>query len=414
LSVEIYDQFTQVRQLSEEICQPLATEDYVVQPDVDVSPPKWHLAHTTWFFEQIVLSAYEKNFRPYDPDYLFLFNSYYESFGKRAARAKRGFLSRPNVEQIYTYRKAINERMATLLSREPLPKEARALIELGLQHEQQHQELLGMDIKYILSCTFGETNYPSNIKPSVALANTMIEFAGGLTTIGATDPTTFSYDNESGAHQVYLQPFALARRCVTNGEYRAFIEDGGYQDFRHWLSDGWQQVQTQKWQAPLYWEKRDNEWCEFSVADWQPLDPHQPVVHVSYHEAQAFAKWSAARLATEFEWEYAAKTQASTDGAFLEDKVWQPEHCAAQKNDQLAAMFGNVWEWTQSAYLPYPRFRAAADALQEYNSKFMVNQMVLRGGCCATPRKHIRASYRNFFYPHQRWVFSGIRLARDL
>lgn len=419
------EQFLTARKQTERLCAPLEIEDYVVQPILDVSPPKWHLAHTTWFFETFALQRYAPAYSPYHPLYNFLFNSYYNSVGARTPRSERGHLSRPTVKDIYAYRQAITEQLCELIFQidDAAWQDFASVVTLGIHHEQQHQELLVMDIKFILYANPLRPAYQrarldeSEIAGGVAEAK-FLEFPAGTYCIGHQGEG-FCFDNELPHHQVFLGDFRLMNRLVTNEEFLAFIESGGYQDFRHWLSDGWDAVQREQWRAPLYWEKIDGEWFEFTMSGLVPLRKNAPVAHISYYEAEAFASWSGKRLPTEFEWEVAARRSAlSTEsGNFLESNWLAPMPLRERQADaepMLQQMLGDVWEWTMSAYLPYPNYAQAAGAFGEYNGKFMINQMTLRGGSCATPKSHIRNTYRNFFQPDKRWQFSGIRLADKL
>lgn len=406
--------YLDVRSATERFCEPLAIEDYVVQTMPLVSPTKWHLAHTTWFFEAVVLAAADPRYQAYRPDYAFLFNSYYQGLGARHAQADRGLLSRPTVAEIYAYRRVIDDRMVDLLQRdgdETAPW--MGMVELGIQHEQQHQELLLTDIKHVFAANPLKPAYdPSAATPLAANLTPWrwLPHPGGVVTIGAEE-TGFAFDNELPRHRVWLEPFDLADRVVTNREYRAFIADGGYRRPELWLSDGWNTVQSGRWNAPLYWEDRDGEWWTMTLGGMRPVAADEPVCHVSYFEADAYARWMGARLPREAEWETAAGA-ASHDGNFVERGRLHPR--AAVPGDGLRQIFGDVWEWTASPYVPYPGFQPAPGAVAEYNGKFMCNQMVLRGGSCVTSRTHIRPSYRNFFRPEARWPFTGIRLARDL
>ncbi len=407
-----------VRKTSEEICRPLQTEDYVVQPVDDVSPPKWHIGHTTWFFETVLLQKFLPNYKPFHQLYNFVFNSYYETFGTRVARPKRGSLSRPTVKEIYAYRAAVDEQMHGLfesIDATHWPEFSRLII-LGLNHEQQHQELLVYDIKYIFANNPLRPVYQKARPPvSESIPNSeLVEYKGGVVEIGHTGEG-FAWDNEMPAHPVLLNDYKLQNRLVTNSEYLQFINDGGYEDFRHWLSDGWFTMQQQGWQSPLYWEKIDDQWFIMTLSGWRELDPNEPVCHVSFYEADAFAKWAQKRLPTEAEWEHAARAVKANaaEGNFLDDQYFHPLPCRTTGPNRLHQMLGDVWVWTASAYLGYPGYRQEAGALGEYNGKFMSNQMVLRGGSCATPRHHIRLTYRNFFQCDKRWPFTGIRLADD-
>lgn len=417
ITPDLFDQYQAVRQFSEMLCQPLAVEDYGVQSMADVSPPKWHLAHTSWFFETFLLCPYLKDYEVFHPQYSYLFNSYYEAVGSRHPRAQRGLLSRPTVAEIYQYRAYVDTAMRSLLTQLNLSPKIIELLTLGLHHEQQHQELLLTDIKHIFAINPLRPAYrPAVIKPTPPQAIAplcFLEFSGGLYTLGHQQPSSaienFAFDNEGPAHTVYLQDFALASRLVTNGEYLEFIEAGGYEQPEYWLSEGWATVQAQQWNAPLYWEQIDGQWWEMTLMGMQPLNLAQPVCHVSLFEADAFANWCDRRLPTEAEWEVAAAGMPVA-GNLLEGDRLHPQPAAGQAS--LEQLYGDVWEWTQSAYQPYPGFRPAAGAVGEYNGKFMCNQTVLRGGSCATPPGHIRATYRNFFPASTRWQFSGIRLAQ--
>jgi ergothioneine biosynthesis protein EgtB len=410
----LLDAFITVRRTTERLCAPLAVEDYVVQAMPDASPAKWHLAHTSWFFETFVLEPRASGYRPLDARYRYLFNSYYEGVGPQFSRADRGRLARPTVAEIYEYRAHVDKAMARLLESATRADIASigAVIELGLHHEQQHQELLITDLK----CNFGfnplRPAYHDRPLPRVAASRptTFVEQPAGPRAIGA-DGGGFAFDNERPRHTVWLEPYRLASRPVTNAEYLAFMEDGGYRRPELWLSEGWSAVQTQGWQAPLYWERADGGWLAFTLSGLGPLDPDAPVVHISYYEADAYARWCGRRLPTEAEWE-AAAAAVPIRGNFLDSELFQPV-AAADAEAPLSQIFGDVWEWTQSAYLPYPGYRPLPGAVGEYNGKFMVNQMVLRGGSCATPADHIRGTYRNFFPPSARWQFSGLRLADD-
>ena len=380
--------FVDVRAYTEQLAAPLSPEDQTVQSMPDASPTKWHLAHTTWFFETFVLGPHGRGYRPFDPAYEYLFNSYYEAVGPRHPRPQRGMITRPGVLEVMAYRRHVSTAMTDLLASGNADIDA--LVELGLQHEQQHQELLLMDVKHMLSMNPLKPSYRAarQHRPEAApLA--WREFAGGLREIGHSGQG-FAFDNEGPRHRIWLEPFSMATRPVTSGEYLAFIEDGGYCRPEFWLSAGWDCVQQRGWSAPLYWEKRGMEWHVFSLSGLRPLDPFLAVCHVSGFEAAAFAKWAGKRLPREAEWELAA----TTEGA-LQD-------------------VGVVWEWTASPYVAYPGYREPEGAIGEYNGKFMANQLVLRGGCSATPAGHARPTYRNFFPPDARWMFGGIRLAEDL
>ncbi|WP_051158491.1 ergothioneine biosynthesis protein EgtB [Nodosilinea nodulosa] len=408
---DLIAQYRAVRSLSETLCQPLEVEDYGVQAMADVSPPKWHLAHTTWFFETFLLRPYLSEYREFHPGYGYLFNSYYEAVGDRHPRPQRGLLSRPTVAEVYDYRAYVNEAMEQLLQQPDQSSAVAELVTLGLHHEQQHQELLLTDLKYNLAVNPLYPAYRKDVAIAAAKPPTPLDFVGfpgGLYTIGH-QAAGFAFDNEGPAHPAYLQDFALANRLVTNGEYLEFMADGGYQTAAHWLAEGWAMVQSEGWQAPLYWQQRDGQWMVFTLGGLKPVNLAEPVSHVSYFEADAFAQWRGCRLPTEAEWEVAAAT-APTQGNLLATDHLHPQPAAG--SGQLEQLYGDTWEWTQSAYLPYPGFRPAPGAVGEYNGKFMCNQMVLRGGSCVTPPGHVRPSYRNFFPPSARWQFSGLRLAK--
>jgi ergothioneine biosynthesis protein EgtB len=401
-------QFEQVRQLSETLCSPLTIEDYVVQTMPDVSPPKWHLAHTTWFFETFLLTPYLAGYKVFHPKFGYLFNSYYEAVGDRHPRTQRGLLTRPTVAQVYQYRAYVDQAMRSLLPQAKDHPELQSLITLGLHHEQQHQELLMTDIKHILACNPLRPAYRDNLLESNHSSQPIqwIEFSGGLHHLGQ-EGDAFTFDNEGPRHQIYTQDYSLASRPITNREYLEFIEADGYQTPEYWLAEGWATIQVEGWTAPLYWERMDGDWWIMTLGGLRSLNPHEPVCHVSFFEADAYARWAGKRLPTEAEWEIAA-TQIPIQGNLLDlDHL----HPIASGGNNLQ-MFGDVWEWTQSAYLPYPSFQPSAGAVGEYNGKFMCNQMVLRGGSCVTPPGHIRATYRNFFPTAARWQFSGIRLAQ--
>jgi ergothioneine biosynthesis protein EgtB len=413
---ELAERYPRVRRFTEGICAPLTIEDHVVQPSTEVSPAKWHLAHTSWFFETFVLERWDPGHRPFDPSYRFLFNSYYETVGPRHARPERGLLSRPGVEEVRGYRRSVDERMQRLLEREDLerPGELRAVLELGLNHEQQHQELLYTDVKNTLSCNPLYPAYdPGAPAPGgVAPPQRWLGFEEGVREIGHAGDG-FAFDNEAPRHRVFLESFELARRPVTNREWLAFVEDGGYDRAELWLSDGWDVVRARDWKAPLYWVGEGDERRHFTLHGLQELPLDAPASHLSYYEADAYASWAGARLPSEAEWEVAvADQQVAGNLATGATPVPRP---APDPGDSpgLLQPYGDVWEWTSSAYGAYPGFRAEPGALGEYNGKFMCNQIVLRGGSCATPEGHVRPSYRNFFHPDARWQFSGVRLARS-
>jgi ergothioneine biosynthesis protein EgtB len=377
--------YSEIRQHSTKICEPLEIEDYVVQPIVDVSPPKWHLGHTTWFFETFILEPNFPGYQVFDAQYNFVFNSYYETIGARVIRTDRGNLSRPSVSDIYRYRKYVDEQMDAFLQSEYLTEEIKPLLELGLNHEQQHQELLLTDIKYILGHNplFPAYKNEDISKKEYSEIIEMIHFDEGVYEIGFQGEG-FSFDNELGRHKVYLNDFEIADRLVSNREYLEFMEAGGYNDFRHWHAEGWDWVKQNEAKSPLYWHLIDGQWMNYTLNGLQELDLNDAVCHINFYEASAFASWKGMRLPTEAEWEVASN-----------HFEW-----------------GSRWEWTNSAYLPYPGFKKEAGAVGEYNGKFMVNQMVLRGASDATPSGHSRNTYRNFFQTGLKWQFTGIRLAQ--
>jgi ergothioneine biosynthesis protein EgtB len=398
--------YAAVRDFSAWLCEPLATEDYVVQSMPDVSPTKWHLAHTSWFFETFVLRPHLPGYRELDPAYAFLFNSYYVQAGERHCRAQRGYISRPTVAEVFAYRRHVDQAMQVLL--EDPPAAVEPLVEMGLHHEQQHQELMLTDIKHVFSVNPLRPVYrEAALSPGAPQPLEWMTLDGGLCEIGHRGGA-FAYDNEGPRHRVWLEPFQLASRLVTCGEYLEFMEDGGYSRADLWLSMGWATAQEQGWTEPFYWERRDGQLWLFTLAGMRPVDPAEPVCHLSYFEADAFARWAGARLPTEAEWEVAAAA-AGVSGNFVEQGALHPQPAGGPGLQQL---FGDVWEWTSSQYTPYPGYTPPPGALGEYNGKFMCNQFVLRGGSCATSASHIRASYRNFFPPDATWQFSGLRLAR--
>ena len=409
--VSLVQKYQSIRQNSLRCCAPLSIEDHSLQPMPDASPAKWHLAHTTWFFETFLLTEQLPGYKAFHPAFRNLFNSYYNAVGDRPLRSLRHTLSRPSLEEVHAYRRHVDEGMARLLSRELSP-EVLDLVTLGLNHEQQHQELILTDVKNGLALNPMRPAYRELGNAEIRSRQAAPELhwqsvAEGVYSVGF-DGEGFSFDNEGPFHNVYLTPFRLASRLVTNGEYMEFMHENGYGTPTLWLSDGWDCVRANQWSAPLYWEMREGQWWQYTLDGMRPVDPEEPVCHVSYYEADAFAHWAAARLATEFEWEVASRSCAIT-GNFMDSEAFHPQ--AARESGTLTQMFGDVWEWTASAYLPYPGFKPAGGAVGEYNGKFMCNQMVLRGGSCATPRSHMRHTYRNFFPPHARWQFMGIRLA---
>jgi ergothioneine biosynthesis protein EgtB len=407
---QIAERFSGVRSLTEALAVPLSSEDQAAQSMPDASPTKWHQAHTTWFFETFVLGPNLPGYEPFHPAFGYLFNSYYEAVGARHPRPIRGLLTRPTLQDVCAYRAHVDASMQHLLAGR-IDESTSSLVELGLHHEQQHQELLLMDIKHLFSCNPLRPSYRSRQNETANSARPLAwrEFEGGVVEIGH-DGEGFAFDNESPRHHAYLEPYALADRPVTCGEWLEFIADGGYARAEFWLSEGWNTVMSEHWQAPLYWSMGDEGWEIFTLAGPRPVDPNEPVCHISLFEADAFARWAGARLPYESEWESAAAGALPT-GQLLDLDVLHPRSVS---DPGSAGFFGDVWEWTSSAYQPYPGFMTAPGAVGEYNGKFMVNQYVLRGGCCATPADHIRATYRNFFPATSRWAFSGVRLAKDL
>ncbi|WP_251359695.1 ergothioneine biosynthesis protein EgtB [Kangiella sp. TOML190] len=428
----LISRFRKCRLQTEQLCQPLEVEDYGLQAVAETSPVKWHLAHTSWFFETFILEKYEANFTSFDKNFSYLFNSYYNGVGKPFLRSKRGLLSRPTVKAVFEYRRAISERIEKLFQglADSSPK-ALYLLELGINHEQQHQELLLTDLLYNW---YQNPLYPAYKKPALQepiMANlnsnlsepAKLEWVtqkGGLVTIGKADDGSFAFDNEYPRHQVFIKDFLVADRLVTNREYLAFIDDKGYQRPEFWLSDGWAKIQEKRWQAPLYWSQgQQGNWFHYGYYGLQPLDLASPVSNISAYEADAFARWAQSRLMTEAEWELIA-AQQEVQGNFIESDALKPlaagaNQISANRGDlAVQQLYGDLWEWIASSYSPYPGFKAAAGAVGEYNGKFMCNQLVLRGGSCVTSCDHMRSSYRNFFYPEARWQFSGIRLAKDL
>jgi len=413
----LFTEYIQVRQQTERICAPLEIEDYGIQAAAFASPPKWHLAHTAWFFETFLLIPYVPGYRRYHPRFESLFNSYYDTIGDYHPRHERGHLSRPTVNEVYRYRAHIDEHMERLLtvSSHPMQDDIRFRTRLGIHHEQQHQELLLTDIKYNFFSNPLRPAYTNVVGTSRQVSQSTpplrwLSFDGGVKSIGF-DGEGFCYDNETPRHKCYLNDFRLASRPVTNAEFITFVDDGGYRNPDLWLSDAWKIINQQSWSAPLYWSQEDGQWRSMTLAGMQPVDMHAPVSHISFFEALAYARWAGKRLPSEAEWDIAAET-VSVTGNFVENACLQP--VASEQGTPLQQMFGDVWEWTHSPYTPYPGYKQAHGPLGEYNGKFMSAQMVLRGGSCATPQSHIRSTYRNFFYPHERWQFSGFRLAEDL
>jgi ergothioneine biosynthesis protein EgtB len=404
-------QFSRVRAATLALVAPLSDADATVQSMPDASPAKWHAAHTTWFFEAMVLAA-ESDYRGFDDRFGFLFNSYYESVGARQPRPLRGLLTRPTLAEVLAYREHVDTAMTELFRHGPSPHVLK-VIELGCHHEQQHQELLLTDILHLFAQNPLRPAYRDSVPlpvETIDSAQTYKTLPGGLFEIGHRGPG-FAFDSEGPRHTVQLEPFRLADRLVTNREWTQFMSDKGYQNPLLWLSDGWAKVAEERWAAPLYWEARDGEYWSMTLRGAQPVDLDAPVTHISYFEADAFASWAGRRLPTEAEWEVAAQAQPVA-GNFAGSGRMRPKPATAS-DGSLRQMFGDVWEWTRSAFMPYPRFRPMDGALGEYNGKFMSGQFVLRGGSCVTPEDHVRATYRNFFAPHIRWQFSGLRLAED-
>ncbi|MHB1272022.1 MAG: ergothioneine biosynthesis protein EgtB [Rhodanobacter sp.] len=400
--------FRQVRQRTSELCTHLSAEDLQVQSMPDASPGKWHLAHTSWFFEKFVLGR-DPAYRPRDPAWHYLFNSYYQSAGPIYARPQRGLLTRPSLDEVLGYRRFIDDAVSESLGRDDA-RELATLVELGLQHEQQHQELLLTDIKHAFWCNPLLPAYREPIAAAAGAKTVPLRFVDGregIVEIGHRGEG-FAFDNETPRHRTLLPPHALANRLVTNAEYLAFVREGGYREPGLWLSDGWAMVQREGWQHPLYWHGDLD--SEFTLAGVRAIDPHEPVCHLSYYEAEAFARWAGARLPTEAEWESAAQG-AAISGNLQDARRFHP--CAVPAGDGLLQLYGDAWEWTASPYVSYPGFHPLPGTLGEYNGKFMCGQWVLRGGSCVTPRDHLRASYRNFFPPHARWQFAGLRLGHD-
>ncbi len=418
IKVVLTKRYNTIRQQSIAICQPLHTEDYVVQPTGDVSPPKWHLGHTTWFFENFILIEQLADYQPFNLKLNYFFNSYYESQGPRILRTNRGNMTRPSVQDVLDYRTYVDQAMDQLLAQfandSEIPEALSHLLEVGLQHEQQHQELLVTDIKYILGTNPLFPSYQTKNNTAISTITrplNWIPIQEGVYEIGYTGKD-FCWDNEHSVHKVYLHDFEIADRLVTNGEYLQFMQANGYGQHEHWLSEGWEWAKQLPVKAPLYWYEKDGEWYQYTLRGLEKINLNEPVAHISYFEADAYAQWKGWRLPTEFEWEVACKRLHSTipeNGNFLETQNFHPIATQTEADTQF---LGSVWEWTGSAYLPYPNYPRFKGALGEYNGKFMVNQMVLRGGSCATPISHARMTYRNFFQTDKRWQFTGIRLAK--
>ena len=405
------ERYQAVRDRTASLAEGLSDADATAQSMEDASPAKWHLAHTSWFFESFILTDCLKDYSVFHPQYEYLFNSYYEAVGERHARPRRGLLTRPSLDEVMAYRAHVDEAMQRLLQQAPAPALA-ALVDLGLHHEQQHQELFLTDILHLFAQNPLKPGYgpgqPLLAEDGALPPSGWHRHEGGLVRVGH-EGGRFAFDCEGPAHEVYLRPFELAHRAVTNGEWRTFMEDGGYASPVHWLSDGWETVNREGWEAPLYWQKTEDGWSSMTLRGFQPVDPDAPVTHVSFYEADAYASWAGYRLPTEHEWEAVAAAEAP-DGNFAGSGRLRPR---AQRSEGLTGLYGDVWEWTASPFTAYPGFTPSAGAVGEYNGKFMSGQMVLRGGSCVTPENHLRATYRNFFHPCKRWQFSGLRLARD-
>ena len=412
---KLLNEYKKVRKFSYKLATPLSTEDYVVQSMPDVSPTKWHLAHTSWFFEAFVLSKVGSKYKSLHPQYNFLFNSYYVQAGERHCRPKRGLISRPTVDEVYDYRSYVDKSMNSLFKNLDDKKfaEIAPVIEIGIHHEQQHQELVLTDIKHVFSQNPLYPIYKEGKKTSKKIPKarrSWIDFEGGVYEIG-NNGQNFGYDNEFPSHKTYIESFSLSSKLVTNAEYIEFIDDDAYLKPELWLSDGWNVVSTSGWSAPLYWEKIDGKWYNFTLCGFNEVKMNEPVCHISFYEAEAYARWAGVRLPSEFEWEIASGN-LKINGNFIDSENFHPLPLE-NDNGNLNQMYGDVWEWTRSPYSPYPGYKTPPGALGEYNGKFMCNQMVLRGGSCATSKSHIRNCYRNFFPPDARWQFMGIRLAKD-
>ncbi len=426
-TAELIERYRETRSFTERMCDPMEIEDYVIQSMPDVSPTKWHLAHTTWFFETFILSNNYPHYQPLNRQYNYLFNSYYNAIGEQFCRPRRGQISRPTVKEVYEYRHYVDEKMVDLIQRldsDGALDSIRHTIILGINHEQQHQELMATDIKHVLSMNpLRPTLYarPADTQPTGVPALEWLRYEAGLYETGYNGPE-FHFDNEGKRHKEYVESFEIASRLVTNGEFMKFIDDGGYSRPDLWLSLGWATVQQhslkehewEKFDKPLYWFRTDDGWMQYTLAGPRPVHPDEPVVHVSYYEADAFSRWSGVRLPSEAEWEIASADAEITGGNFSDNMSFQPRPLPlTAQPGRLHQMFGDVWEWTNSAYNAYPGFKPWEGAAGEYNGKFMANQIVLRGGSCATPQNHIRSSYRNFFPADAKWQFMGFRMARD-
>lgn len=409
----VLENYKRIRAFTHHLVDPLEIEDFVIQPMENTSPTKWHLAHTSWFFETFVLGKYQLGFESLHPQYAYLFNSYYLRTGVPFSRADRGVLSRPTVKEVFEYRAYVNDQVEQFIKNcdEKIWEEASQVVEIGLNHEQQHQELILTDLKYLLAQNPLLPVYKEceilDSKPVDKL--NWVPFEEGVVEIGHTG-NEFTYDNEHPRHQTFVQNFELADRLVTNQEYLEFMNDGGYEQIELWLDEGWSKVKSEQWKSPLYWFKRDGEWFNFTLSGARKVELNEPVTHISYFEADAFARWKGCRLPTEQEWEHACG-KLEIKGNFVDENRFHPAS-AESENESLRQMYGDAWEWTQSSYAAYPGYKPLPGALGEYNGKFMANQYVLRGGSCATSQSHIRKTYRNFFHTDARWQFTGIRLAR--
>ena len=413
---QLTEKFIMVRKKTEDLCLPLADEDFLLSVTEDTSPPKWHLAHTSWFLENFIIRKFKQGYESFRPEFNFLFNSYYKRLGSYLPKNKRSVLSRPTVDEIIQYRDYVTGNVLGLIESINSNDEGHLLkvLEVAINHEQQHQELMLMDIKR----NFYENPIKPHYQNSVFIHGEIEEsewrtFHSGLVKIGIpSEYQDFAFDNEKDQHQVWLESFKLASHLITNDEYIAFIDEGGYENPKYWLSDGWEFKEKEKWQGPLYWERDGQNWWVMTLSGMVPLELSSPVVHVSFYEAMAFAKWRGCRLPTEEEWETAARLER-VDGQFLEAGTLEPE-ASPENHEVFSQIHGTVWQWTQSSFHPYPRFTALPFGMSEYNEKFMCNQFVMRGGSCITPSSHYRLTYRNFYYPHQRWMYGGIRLAKDV
>ncbi|MCF6137350.1 ergothioneine biosynthesis protein EgtB [Pseudalkalibacillus berkeleyi] len=412
----LLQRYKQIRGFSKQIVSPLEVEDFVIQSIPDVSPPKWHLAHTTWFFETFILIPYADHYDRFNDKYDYLFNSYYETHGKPYPRHARGLLARPSVNEIIKYREYVDGHISDLLEdgSEELCKQIEPILEIGLHHEQQHQELLITDIKYNFFINPLRPAYhdQKNVSYHPVPRFDWIHFEEGIVETGHS-AKGFSFDNERPVHKSWVDDFAIANRPVTNGEFIHFINEGGYEKPEFWLSEGWSIVKEEQWKSPLYWEKNEGDWYTFTLTGMQKVNENEPVTHISFYEADAYARWAGFRLPTETEWEHAMK-DASLQGNMADRSLFHPNDQYENSDSNFYKTYGDVWEWTSSPYVPYPRSKPLEGTLGEYNAKFMCNQMVLRGGSCATHSTHMRLTYRNFFHPGKRWQFSGLRLAKDL